>query len=71
MLSQIELGKELQFFAYLAPVLIGIQLAVYFFYQYRKIQDVTLPLNRVLLAFGSFILFIISIFSLNLLTIIM
>jgi len=59
MLSQIEISKELQFLAYLVPVIIGIQLALYFFFQYRKIQDITLPLNRVLLAFGSFVLFII------------
>ncbi len=59
MLLQIEVGKELQFLAYLLPVIIGIQLAFYFFYQYRKIQDITLPLNRILLAFGSFIIFII------------
>jgi len=59
MLTQIEIVKELQFLAYLIPVTMGIQLAFYFFHQYRKIQDVHLPLNRVLLAFGSFILFIV------------
>lgn len=59
MLSQIEVNKELQFIAYLIPVIIGFQLAIYFFYQYQKIRDENLPLNRVLLAFGSFILFII------------
>ncbi|MFX1410955.1 MAG: hypothetical protein ACFFA6_11420 [Promethearchaeota archaeon] len=59
MFIQIEVGKELQFLAYLIPVIMGIQLAFYFFYQYRKIQDVNLPLNRVLLAFGSFILFMV------------
>lgn len=59
MLSQIEINKELQFIAYLIPVIIGFQLSIYFFYQYQKIRDENLPLNRILLAFGSFILFII------------
>lgn len=59
MLIQIEIGKELQFLAYLTPVIMGIQLAFYFFFQYRKIKDINLPLNRVLLAFGSFIFFIV------------
>jgi hypothetical protein len=59
MFTQIEVGSELQFLAYLIPVIMGIQLAFYFFHQYHKIQDVHLPLNRVLLAFGSFILFIV------------
>ncbi len=59
MFSQIEVSKELQFIAYLIPVIIGFQLAIYFFYQYQKIRDINLPLNRILLAFGSFILFII------------
>lgn len=59
MFTQIDVGIELQFLVYLIPAIMGIQLAFYFFHQYRKIQDVHLPLNRVLLAFGSFILFIV------------
>lgn len=59
MFTQIEVGSELQFLSYLIPVIMGIQLAFYFFHQYYKIQDIHLPLNRVLLAFGSFILFIV------------
>ncbi len=59
MFFQIKIGIELQFIAYLIPVIIGIQLAFYFIYQYHKIKDVNLPLNRVLLAFGSFIFFMI------------
>ncbi|MHA1106043.1 MAG: hypothetical protein ACTSPN_10045 [Promethearchaeota archaeon] len=56
---QIEYGKELQFLIYLVPVIMGIQLTIYFYYQYKKLEDEELPLNRVLLAFGSFILFIV------------
>ncbi|MBY9003233.1 MAG: hypothetical protein KGD73_04625 [Candidatus Lokiarchaeota archaeon] len=56
---QIEYGKELQFLAYLVPVIMGIQLTIYFYYQYKKLEDEELPLNKVLLAFGSFILFIV------------
>ncbi len=59
MLVQIEYGKELQFLAYLVPVIMGIQLTIYFYTQYKKLEDEDLPLNIVLLAFGSFILFIV------------
>ena len=57
MLFQINANQEWQFLFYLIPVIFGIQLALYFFYQYYKIQDVKLQLNRVLLSYGSFILF--------------
>ena len=59
MLVQIEYDKELQFLAYLVPVIMGIQLSIYFYTQYKKLEDEDLPLNIVLLAFGSFILFIV------------
>ena len=59
MLGQIEYGKELQFLAYLVPVIMGIQLSIYFYIQYKKLEDEDLPLNIILLAFGSFILFIV------------
>lgn len=59
MLVQIEYGKELQFLAYLVPVIMGIQLTIYFYIQYKKLEDEDLPLNIILLAFGSFILFIV------------
>ncbi len=56
MFFEIEVSKEIQFLGYLVPVIIGVQLAFFFFYQYYKIQDVNLPLNRILLAFGTFII---------------
>ncbi|NVM03659.1 MAG: hypothetical protein HWN67_15115 [Candidatus Helarchaeota archaeon] len=59
MLSQITPNQEIQFLVYFAAVIIGIQLAIYFFYQYYKIQDVNLKLNRILLSFGSFTLLIV------------
>ena len=59
MLIQIQYNKELQFLAYLVPVIMGIQLAIYFYYQYKKLEDKDLPLNKILLAFGSFIIFIV------------
>jgi len=59
MLSQFLPQQELQVLFYLIPVLIGIQLALYFFYQYHKLQDVNLKLNRILLSFGTFTLLII------------
>lgn len=59
MLIQIEISKEFQFLIYLIPVIIGIQISFSFFIRYQQIQDEDLPLNRILLAFGSFIFFII------------
>ncbi|MBY9014295.1 MAG: hypothetical protein KGD68_01250 [Candidatus Lokiarchaeota archaeon] len=59
MFVQIEYGKELQFLAYLVPVIMGIQLSIYFYTHYKKLKDEDLPLNIILLAFGSFILFIV------------
>ncbi|MFX1571523.1 MAG: hypothetical protein ACFFB0_02160 [Promethearchaeota archaeon] len=59
MISQSIALKEFQFLFYLIPVTIGIELVIYFYYQYFKIRDVKLKLNRVLLAFGTFILFIV------------
>lgn len=59
LLSQTYSYQESQFLAYLIAVIIGIQLGFYFFYQFYKIQDVYLKLNRILLSLGSFILLII------------
>jgi hypothetical protein len=59
MFLQIEYGKELQFLAYLVPVIMGIQLTLYFYFQYKKLEDEDLPLNIILLAFGYFVLFIV------------
>jgi hypothetical protein len=59
MLYQSVESKEFQFLFYLIPVTIGIELVFYFYYQYYKIRDAKLKLNRVLLAFGTFVLFII------------
>jgi len=56
--QSIEL-KEFQFLFYLIPVTMGFELVFYFYYQYFKIRDIKLKLNRVLLAFGTFILFIV------------
>ncbi len=59
MLSPFLPQQEIQVLFYLIPVLIGVQLALYFFYQYHKLQDVNLKLNRILLSFGTFSLLII------------
>jgi hypothetical protein len=59
MISQTNAVIELQFLFYLIPVIIGFQLGFYYFYQYYKIRDVNLKLNRILLSFGTFILVIV------------
>jgi len=59
MYFQLDPIIELQFLFYLIPVILGIQLAFYFFYQYYKIKDINLKLNRILLSFGTFILFMV------------
>ncbi len=48
--------QEFQFLYYLIAVTLGVQLSIYFFYQYFKIQDVNMRLNRILLSFGAFTL---------------
>ena len=50
---------ELQFLAYWSSVIIGIQLGIFFFYEYYRIKDAHLKLNRILLSFGSFIVLVI------------
>lgn len=57
--SDINIASESQYLFYLIPVTIGVQLGGYFFYQYFKIKDVHLKLNRILLSFGLFTLLII------------
>ncbi len=59
MILQFDISKEIQFLSYILIVIIGIQVSLSFFYKYIKMKDVHLPLNRILLAFGSFIFFII------------
>jgi len=59
MISQTNVVIELEFLFYLIPVIIGFQLGFYYFYQYYKIRDVNLKLNRILLSFGTFILAIV------------
>ena len=52
MLFQFNAIQEIQLLLYITAVIIGIQLAIYFFYRYFKIRDDRLPLNKILLAFG-------------------
>ncbi|MFX1394210.1 MAG: hypothetical protein ACFFAH_11605 [Promethearchaeota archaeon] len=52
MLFQLNPIQEIQLLLYITAVIIGIQLAIYFFYRYFKIRDDRLPLNKILLAFG-------------------
>lgn len=56
---QINISVEIQFLSYLVIVILGLQLSLLFFYKYFKLKDIHLPLNRVLLVFGYFILFIV------------
>jgi len=59
MFFQINGIFEVQFLFYLIPFILGLQLTIYFFYQYFKFKDVNLKLNRILLSFGTFIFFMI------------
>jgi hypothetical protein len=59
MFFQINGIIEFQFLFYLIPFILGIQLAIYFYYHYFKFKDVNLKLNRILLSFGTFIFFLI------------
>ncbi|MHA1360462.1 MAG: hypothetical protein ACTSRC_20250 [Candidatus Helarchaeota archaeon] len=61
MLILFDIGpmEEFQFLFYIMAVTLGVQLSIYFFYQYWRIQDVTLKLNRILLSFGAFTILIV------------
>ncbi|MEX2683727.1 MAG: hypothetical protein Q6373_019285 [Candidatus Sigynarchaeota archaeon] len=60
MISQYAPIIEVQFLAYTIPVILGFELGVYFFYQYRKSRFTKLPLNRILLSYGWFTLFVVN-----------
>jgi hypothetical protein len=51
---------EIQFLVYTIPVMLGIELGIYFFYQYKKSRSTKLPLNRVLLSYGWFTIFMVN-----------
>ena len=57
LLIQIDVSQEMQFLTYLIPVILGNQLMVYFFYQYKKNFDTNLKLNRILLSYALFMFF--------------
>ena len=57
--------REIQFLLCLTNIILGIQLAFFFFYRYRKIKAERLQLNKILLSYGSIgLLSIISVFIL-------
>ncbi|MEJ2248430.1 MAG: hypothetical protein P8Y97_02075, partial [Candidatus Lokiarchaeota archaeon] len=56
MLFQLNILAEIQLLLYFIPLIIGYQLGFYFFYQYYKIKDLKLKLNRILLSYGSLFL---------------
>lgn len=58
-MSPLDPMVEVQFLFYLGPVILGIQLTFYFFYQYYRFRDLNLRLNRILLAYGLFTLLIV------------
>jgi hypothetical protein len=62
-LLQLSEIREIQFLLCLANVILGTQLAIFFFYRYRKINAERLQLNKILLSYGSIcLLTIISAF---------
>ena len=60
MIAQYAPIIEIQFLAYTIPVILGAELGIYFFYQYRKSRFTKLPLNRILLSYGWFTLFMVN-----------
>ena len=54
MLFQLTAIQEIEFLLYLTAIILGFQLAIYFFYRYFKIRDERLPLNKIILSFGFF-----------------
>jgi len=65
MLLQLSEIREIQFLFCLINIILGIQLGIFFFYRYRKINAERLQLNKILLSYGSIcLLSIISAFIL-------
>lgn len=63
MLLQLSEIREIQFLLCLTNIILGTQLAIFFFYRYRKINTERLQLNKILLSYGSIcLLSIISAF---------
>jgi hypothetical protein len=60
MIPQYSPLVELQFLIYTIPVILGIELGFYFFFQYRKSRSTKLPLNRILLSYGWFAMFMVN-----------
>ncbi len=60
MISQYSPIVEIQFLVYVIPVILGVELGLYFFYQYKKSRSTKLPLNRILLSYGWFTLFVVN-----------
>lgn len=63
MVLSLEQPQEIQFILYVITIVIGYQVAAYFFSQYLKIRDPNVKLNRILLAFTFFIILMITGFS--------
>lgn len=55
----IDIIVEAQYLSYLVPVVLGVEIAIYCFYYYLTTKDSLLKLNKILLSFGFFILFMI------------
>ncbi len=60
MAFQVAYTTEIQFLIYLIPVMLGVQMAIYFYWQYFRTRTAKLRLNRVLLSFGTFTLMVIT-----------
>jgi hypothetical protein len=66
MLLQLSEIREIQFLFCLTDIILGTQLAIFFFYRYHKINVERLQLNKILLSYGSICLFnVISAFILT------
>ncbi|MBD3341938.1 MAG: hypothetical protein GF353_22745 [Candidatus Lokiarchaeota archaeon] len=48
--------REIQYVGFLTTIIIGLELIFYFFYRYYLIRDKRLPLNKILVSYGLFIL---------------
>ncbi len=54
-----DFATEIQFLLYLIPVILGVQLAMYFYWQHFRSRAAKLRLNRILFSFGTFTLMVI------------
>lgn len=59
MIIQFSNFQENQFILYFIVLFVGFELVIYIFFQYHKVRKTKIQLNKILIAFGAFFLFLV------------